>query len=130
MVSVHVPSSRKKATPPASDLLLYSEMSRAEIRAAQRRLAAGELHRIAAGVVTARPEEDWPALIARERIRVMAALFPNAVIGPRTAFDGGGPNPDGVVYLTYTYMRAVPLPGLTIQLVDGPGPAAGPPAGG
>jgi hypothetical protein len=106
-------------------LILYSELGSADIRAVQRRLAAGELHRIARGVVTRLAEADWPALIKRERIRVLAALFPKAVIGPRSAFTGGGPTPDGVMYLTYTYTRRLQLPGLTVQLVDGPGPATG-----
>lgn len=106
-------------------LILYAERSSAEVRAVQRRLAAGELHRIARGVVTRLPEPEWPALIARERIRVLAALFPQAVIGPRTAFAGGMPTPEGLFFLTDTYTRRVRLPGLTVQLVAGPKPARG-----
>lgn len=106
-------------------MILYAELGPAEIRAVQRRLAAGELRRITRGVVTRLAEEDWPALITRERIRVLAALFPKAVVGPRSAFIGGGPTPDGIMYLTYTYTRRVQLPGLAVQLVDGPGPVLG-----
>lgn len=105
-------------------LLLYAEMSSAEIRAAQRRLRESALRRIAPGVVTSLSEENWPALIARERIRLLAALYPKAVIGPRSAFHGGGPV-EGVMYLTYTYTKRVELPGLTVQLLDGHGPAQG-----
>lgn len=105
-------------------LLLYAELSPAEVRATQRRLLAGAVKRIAPGVVTSLPEPDWPALMARERIRVLAALFPNAVIGPRSAFHGGMPS-DGVMVLTYSYTKRVELPGMTIQLVAGPGPAQG-----
>ena len=121
-----MPPAQKNATPPIDDtLILYGELSAADVRAVQRRLAAGELRRVLRGVVTRLAEDDWPALIARERIRVLAALFPQAVIGPRSAFAGGGPTPEGVIYLTYTYTRKVQLPGLTVQLVDGPGPALG-----
>jgi hypothetical protein len=105
-------------------LLLYAEMSSAAIRAAQRRLREGTLRRIAPGVVTRMSEQDWPALMARERIRLLAALYPKAVIGPRSAFHGGGPV-EGVMYLTYTYTKRVELPGLTIQLLDGHGPVQG-----
>lgn len=105
-------------------LLLYAELSPAEVRATQRRLLAGAVKRIAPGVVTSLPEPDWPALMARERIRVLAALFPNAVIGPRSAFHGGMPS-DGVMVLTYSYTKRVELPGMTVQLVAGPGPAQG-----
>lgn len=111
-------------TTPDDSLLLYAEMSPAQIRAAQRRLREGTLLRIAPGVVTSLPRESWPALLARERIRLLAALYPRAVVGPRSAFHGGGPV-DGVMYLTYLYPKRVELPGLTIQLLGGHGPAQG-----
>ncbi|MFT4102567.1 MAG: Fic family protein [Burkholderiaceae bacterium] len=105
-------------------LLLYAELSAAQVRAVQRRLREGSLKRIAPGVVTSLPEQAWPALIARERIRVLAALYPKAVIGPRSAFDGGMPS-DGVMVLTYSYTRRIELPGMTVQLITGHGPARG-----
>lgn len=114
----------RKLTTVDDSLLLYAELSAAEIRAAQRRLREGSLKRIVAGVVTSLPEEAWPALVARERIRVLAALYPKAVIGPRSAFYGGAPIED-VMYLTYSYTKRVGLPGLTVQLLDGHGPAQG-----
>lgn len=109
---------------PDDSLLLYAELSPAEVRAAQRRLREGSLKRIAPGMVTSLPEEAWPALITRERIRVLAALYPKAVIGPRSAFHGGTSS-DGVMYLTYSYTKRVELPGMTVQLVAGHGPAQG-----
>ncbi|MEN9543281.1 MAG: hypothetical protein RLZZ598_114, partial [Pseudomonadota bacterium] len=105
-------------------LLLYAELTPAEIRATQRRLRAGQLKRIAPGVVTSLAEDAWPALVARERIRILAALYPKAVVGPRSAFYGGVPS-EGVMYLTYTYTRKVELPGMTVQLLEGHSPAQG-----
>lgn len=112
------------AKKPTDDLLLYAEMTPAEVRAAQRQQKAGLLHRIAAGVLTPWPAESWPSLIARERIRLLAALFPGAVVGPKSAFYGGVPH-DGVMYLTYTYTKRVALPGMTVQLIQGPGAIQG-----
>jgi len=105
-------------------LLLYAELTPAEIRATQRRLHAGRLKRIVPGVVTDLAEETWPSLVARERIRILAALYPKAVVGPRSAFHGGVPS-QGVMYLTYSYTKKVELPGMTVQLLDGHGPARG-----
>ena len=105
-------------------LLLYAERSPAEVRTAQRPLRAGTLNRIVPGVVTSRRSEEWPSLIARDRIRVLAALFPGAVIGFRSAFHGGVPV-DGLMHLTFTWMRKVELPGLTVQLIKGPPKAPG-----
>ncbi|MBE0550024.1 MAG: Fic family protein [Rubrivivax sp.] len=118
-----MPAAQEKTTADDS-LVLYAELSSAQIRAIQRRLREGELKRIAPGIVTRLPEEAWPSLIARERIRVLAAAYPKAVMGPRSAFMGGVPS-EGVMYLTYTYTKRVQLPGLTVQLLRGPGPVQG-----
>jgi hypothetical protein len=114
---------RKIATTDDS-LILYAELLPAEIRSVQRRVRAGNLTRIVPGVVTSLPETEWPFLVARERIRILAALYPSAIVGPATAFHGGMPT-DGVMLLTYTYTKRVELPGLTVQLVAGPGPVHG-----
>ncbi|MGE0329388.1 MAG: Fic family protein [Ramlibacter sp.] len=112
--------------PTAGDtLLLYSELTPAQVRTTQRRIKAGSLHRLAPGVVSSLPEQAWPALVARERIRILACLFPGAVMGYRTAFDGGMPSAESIVYLNYSYDRKVQLPGLQVQLLRGAGPCAG-----
>ncbi len=105
-------------------MLLYAELSPAEIRAAQRRVKAGELARIVPGVVSSRPPQEWPGVIARDRIRVLAALFPGAVIGYRSAFNGGVPV-DDILHLNYSYKRKAELPGLTVVLLEAPGKAGG-----
>lgn len=105
-------------------LVLYSELTRAQSRTIQRRLKAGKLQRIVPGMVSNRPPNEWPALIARERTRVLAALFPGAIIGYRSAFKGGVPV-DGLMHLNYSYSRIETLPGLTIVLVKAHGRAAG-----
>jgi hypothetical protein len=113
-----------KNTTNDDSLILYAELNAAEIRAAQRRLKAGSYQRIVRGVLSARPEKEWPALIALHRIRVLAALFPGAVIGFRSAFKGAMPV-DDVIHLSYSYNRTVRLPGLTVVLVKGQGNIAG-----
>ncbi|WP_206668794.1 Fic family protein [Lacisediminimonas profundi] len=114
----------KNTTGQDDSLLLYAEMDGARIRAVQRRLKAGDLALIAKGIATNRPPEDWPALIARDRIRVLAALFPGAIFGYRSAFNGGVPV-DGVVYLSHTYKRILALPGLTVSVLKGAAKQAG-----
>lgn len=108
----------KNTTVQDDSLLLYAEMNSAQTRAVQRRRKAGALTLIAKGIATSRPLEEWPALIARDRIRVLAALFPGAVYGYRSAFNGGLPV-DGVAYLSHTYSRTVELPGLTVSILKG-----------
>ena len=113
---IEVPQVPPRAKFPTQLLYLYAELDAAQQRAVQRRLKSGELHRIAAGVVTAAPPQDWSALIARERNRVLAAMFPGAIIGYRSAFKGGAPV-EGVIHLNYSYNRTVELPGLKVILV-------------
>jgi hypothetical protein len=110
--------------PTQGPLLLYAELNPAQKRAVQRELQAGKLQRIATGVASPLPQSDWPALIARERLRVLAALFPGAVLSHRSALAGGQPE-DGVIHLTANSRRTVQLPGLTVMLWKGPPPAAG-----
>lgn len=102
------------------ELYLYAELTDARKRALQRRMKTGELASIATGVLTSLPENEWPALVARHRIRILAALFPGAVIGWRSAFDGGQPSTEGVLFLNYRYTRRVSLPGLTVRLERAP----------
>jgi hypothetical protein len=105
-------------------LVVYAELDAAGVRAIQRRIAAGGAGRVVAGLASSRPEEEWPMLVARERNRVLAGLFPGAVIGYRSAFAGGVPV-DNVIHLNYSYHRTVQLPGLRVTLVKGHGRAPG-----
>lgn len=103
-------------------LVLYAELTSAEVRTVQRRMKEGALTRIVPGIVSNRPAEEWPALVARNRIRVLAALFPGAIVGFKSAFAGGVPV-DGVFHLTHTWRRKFELPGMTVHTHVGP-PAA------
>ena len=113
-----------KSTTHDESLIVYPELTPAERRTIQRRVRAGELQRIVPGIVTNRPPDEWPALLARERIRVLATLYPGSVIGYRSAFRGGLPV-EGVIHLNYSYDRVRQLPGLTVVLVKAAGKALG-----
>lgn len=115
----------KKATPLLdASLLLYAELTDAQIRAVQRRLKAGELRLVVKGFASALPESEWPGLVARNRIRVLAAFFPQTVMAARTAFDGGNPF-QNTVYLSGTYRRTTQFPGLEVQVWKGAPPQPG-----
>ena len=111
-------------TEPDDSLLLYPELSTARIRAVQRRLKVGGLQLIARGFASALPQSEWPALIARNRMRVLAALFPGTILMGRSAFDGGNPHLH-TLHLTGTYRRTLQLPGLEVQVWKGAARQAG-----
>lgn len=108
----------KKATSLDAPLVLYAELTSAQIRMAQRRIKEGRLTPVVKGVATSLPKEMWPALIAQNRIRVLAALFPGAIYGYRSAFEGGVPV-DGILYLSGGYVRKLELPGMTVSQLKG-----------
>ncbi len=99
-----VPLLLQRNTTRDESLLLYAELGAAEVRSVQRRLKEGGLSRIHAGIVTNLPQHEWPDLISRHRIRVLAALFPGAVVGFKSAFAGGA-TVDGIFHLTHTWRR-------------------------
>jgi hypothetical protein len=105
-------------------LFLNAELDAAGVRAVQRRVQSGQLIRIhpAVAISASLPESAWPILILKEKIRIMAALFPGAVIGYRSAFDAMA---GSTMYLNSSYSREVALPGLTVKLVRGLGPLEG-----
>ena len=105
-------------------LLLYAEMDKAAIRTVQRKLKAGQLVRILPGMVSVPAPDQWPAWVARERLRVLAALFPKSLLAYRSAFNGGLPE-NGEIHLIGSYRRDVNLPGLKVVLWKGPAPTSG-----
>jgi hypothetical protein len=114
----------KNTTNPDSSLVLYAELNAAQIRAVQRQLKAGTLQQITKGIASNLPKEAWESLIARERTRVVSALFPNSILAFRTAFNGGLPEQE-FFYITHTSSRKVQLPGLQIVAVKGAPPQLG-----
>ncbi len=104
-------------------LFLNAELSDAQKRLVQRKVEQGHLHRIAPGIATSLPEDQWPQLMQREKTRLASAIFPGAVVSHKSAFNAMvGP----VVYLTTTSKRReVDLPGLKFIAYTGAGPAPG-----
>ncbi|MEJ6021967.1 Fic family protein [Ramlibacter sp. PS4R-6] len=104
------------------EIFINAELSAAKIRDVQRRVARGELKRVARGIASPLAEDQWPSLLRRHKLRVAAALFPNAVVTFKSAFDGGVSDP---LVLAYTHSRRVELPGLNIVSFTAAGPAPG-----
>jgi hypothetical protein len=104
------------------DIFINAELGAAQIRDVQRRVAAGELHRVARGIASPLPEDQWPELLRRHKLRIAAALFPNAIVTFRSAFDAAKSDP---LVLAYTHSRRVALPGLNIVSFTAAGPSEG-----
>ncbi len=89
-------------------------------RAARR----GRIRKIAPRLYTTNLTDD-PATVIRQNLwEVVGLLFPDTIVGYRTALEGK-PTREGTVNLVGPYDRVVHLPGLTVRQIKGPGPLAG-----
>lgn len=84
----------------------------------------GTIKRIAPRLYTSNLAEDPAAIVRRNWYRILATQYPDALLSHRSALEFR-PTPEGHIFLTYTYIRNVELPGLTIHLLEGPGRVAG-----
>lgn len=82
------------------------------------------IRKIAPKIYTSNFEENPTVIIKRNWFRILAHLFPNAVLSHRSALEFK-PTQNGHVFLTYTYTQNIKLPGLTIHLLKGTGPIEG-----
>lgn len=86
-----------------------------------RRVARGELRRLATGVYTHDVDTDPDVVTKREWYAIVGGLLPGAVITDRSAPTGGPV--DGVLYLAHDARdREVILPGMTVSARRGAGP--------
>jgi hypothetical protein len=89
-------------------------------RAAKR----GAIRKIGPRLYTPDVGDDPAAVIRRNLWEVVGLLFPDTVVGYRTALEGK-PSPEGSVNLVGGYDRLIKLPGLAIRQIKGPGPLVG-----
>ena len=88
---------------------------------------AGRIHAIGPRLYSSLPKQQVARATRAAWASIVAGLYPDALLGHRTALDYR-PDPDGVVFLTATTNRRVEYPGLTLQFVRGPGPLDDDPA--
>jgi len=101
------------------EIVLTAGRPSAERKAVQRAAKTGELFKIRDGLYSSHNDEStWPGAIARNRLNVLAGLFPGAVISGPTAFTGGSPI-DGSIFLIYKYTNSTELPGLKVWFTKG-----------
>ncbi len=89
-----------------------------------RRVAAGELRRIAPGIYTEDTDSTLEDVVRREWLEIVGHEFPSAVISDRSAVRGGPV--DGVLYLVHdARVRDLELPGLLVRARRGASPLDG-----
>src|SRR5262249_30572360 len=114
----------RKNLPLQPSEIVFGSSDPAQSKAIGRAIKAGKLRKLSGKIYTSNLEDPSEKIIARNRYHILGYLFPNAVLSFRSAFEGG-PTKNGELFLTYKYTKKIKLPGLTIYLVKGHGPAAG-----
>ena len=114
-------------TPPATELIFAIDLPQAETRALQRQVAKDSLVRVCKGVYAPKlADNELAALVRRHWQRVAGMLVPGGVVSHVSAMRGGV-LPTGELTLSHPtlFNKKVPLPGLLVRIVHGPGPLPG-----
>ncbi|RYY24923.1 MAG: cell filamentation protein Fic [Sphingobacteriaceae bacterium] len=84
----------------------------------------GKLKKIAPKIYTSNLEEPPETIIKRNAFLIIGHLYPGILLSHRSALEYK-PTGTANLFLTYGYARKVKLPGLTLNILDGPKPVAG-----
>jgi fido (protein-threonine AMPylation protein) len=81
---------------------------------------AGKIRKIAARVYSPNFTDSPEVLVRRNLFTILGRLYPGAVLSHRSALEFQ-PTAAGHVFLTYTYTKKIPLPGITLRFLEGHG---------
>lgn len=111
----------KKVTLVSDEILLATrENSMALSRLVKKKLAK----KIGPRLYTTALDESPDQTVRRNLWTIVALLYPGAIISHRSSFDTK-PTADGRLFLTYKYSRRVRLPGIILNLIEGPSDTSG-----
>ncbi len=99
--------------------IVFASSDKAGSRRITSLLKEGQIRKIAPRIYTSNFADEPAAVIKRNWFHILSALYPQALLSHRSALEFV-PTLNGHVFLTYTYTEKVQLPGLTIQLLEGP----------
>lgn len=108
-------------------LLFADDKDPSVARRIRRLAAAGRLRRLHPGIYTSNLDSPVDAVVLRHWQAIVGHLLPGAVLSHRSAFDGK-PYQGQLVVTRGRTRRELLLPGLTVQVVPGPGPRLDAPA--
>lgn len=114
----------EKIFPQSFSEIVFSSSDSALSKAISRAVKIGKLKKLAARIYTTNTSDTAENIIIRNWYLIVGKLFPNAILSYRTAFEAG-PSKDNSLFLTYSYTKKFKLPGLTVHLIKGSGPADG-----
>jgi hypothetical protein len=109
----------EKNPPSRIQEILFASSDRGESKRITALLKDGSIRKIAPRIYSPNFSDEPETIIKRNWYRVLAKLYPEAILSHRTALESK-PTKEGHIYLTYIYTKNVELPGLTIHFLNGP----------
>jgi len=104
--------------------ILYSSKDSGTSKQISKWVKDGVLKKLAPRVYTSRINEDPEAIVRRNLFNIIGHLYPGILVSHRSAFEFE-PTRTGKLFLTYSHSRKIPLPGVILEVMEGPGPTTG-----
>lgn len=84
----------------------------------------GKVKKIAPRLYTGKVNNKAEEIIRRNLFNILGRQYKEAILSHRSAFEFK-PTENGNIFLTYKYTRNIELPGITLRILEGPGPIEG-----
>jgi len=115
---------KQKSDTPLSEVLFTGQGDLAADRKVHRLVGQGRLRKLHTGVYTSNLTSPMDAIVLRHWASIVSHLLPKGVLSHRSGYDAKPVN--GRLYVTRgKRRRTLALPGLTIEILPGPGAVAG-----
>jgi len=85
---------------------------------------SGTIRKITSRIYTPNFSESAEVIIRRNLFTILGKLYPGALLSHRSALEFK-PTSTGNIFLTYSYTKKIKLPGVTLRILEGPGPIDG-----
>jgi len=104
--------------------VLFGSGDKAESKRISALVKKGIAKKIAPRIYTTNSDDTPESIIKRNWFRILAAQYPKSLLSHRSALECR-PTPSGQIYVTYSYTKKVPLPGLVVHFQQGHAPIEG-----
>lgn len=104
--------------------LIFASANRQENYKISKMLQEKKIRKIAPRIYSTNLEEKPSEIIRRNIFEILGNLYPDSVLSHRSAFEFK-PTVTNQLFVTYTYTKKIKLPGVTINFLEGKGPAEG-----
>ena len=108
-----------KIPPSKIQEIIFASSEKSESRRITSLLKEKQIRKIAPRIYTSNLKEQSAAIIKRNWYRILARLFPKALLSHRSALEFK-PTSKRHIFLTWLYPSNIRIPGLTIHLLKGP----------